>query len=595
MNTLLQQLARDGDISWLSYYFAEFISTRNGTQIDDLVGLSAALVSEANLAGNVCVDLAWFNGRPLFQSSHAEGAQLPLGGNTAEWSATLLAGVCVGSGGQHSPLIIDGSRLYLNRYWYYENFVSEKILSLLGRESFADSAQISSTAQINSTAEAMFAQQQDIDSDQMEAVTAAVGKPFSVISGGPGSGKTSTVIRILAVLLAQNPDCRIALAAPTGKAAARMMDSIRQRIDGLDIDNSIKSAIPVEARTIHRLLGYRHHGFAYHQQHRLPVDCVVIDEASMIDLKLMYQLLSAIPDHAQLILLGDRDQLSSVAAGNVLGDITGHGHRLDNSEAAIAAATSLLHSNYRFGRDSAIGELARLVKIGDAAAALDLLGANPAGLRWFDETGEQVHNAALGWLYDAYQPIFDSETPAQALDAYDKNRLLCATNRGPFGVEVLNNRVSSAMLARNQRPESTLFAGLPIMITRNFQALGLFNGDTGILWSFDDELRACFRDADGSIRDLSINRLPEFKPAWASTVHKSQGSEFDSVLLVLPADPKSEVLSRELVYTGITRARRQFLLHAPNATLSQAVTRLTRRHSGLAARLGWPDDEPVAT
>ncbi|HUV22823.1 MAG TPA: exodeoxyribonuclease V subunit alpha [Gammaproteobacteria bacterium] len=587
MTILLQQLARDGDISWLSYYFAEFISARDGSQTDDLVGLSAALVSEANLAGNVCVELGQFNGRPLFQSSRSDGLRMPLGRDTAEWTATLLTSVCVGIGGQHSPLIIDDSRLYLNRYWFYENFVSEKILSLLHRESGDDSAQI------NTTAEALFAEQQDIDKDQMEAVAAAAGKPFSVISGGPGSGKTSTVIRILAVLLAHNPGCRIALAAPTGKAAARMMDSIRQRIDQLDIDDSIKSAIPVEARTIHRLLGYRHHGFGYHQQHRLPLDCVVIDEASMIDLKLMYQLLSALPDEAQLILLGDRDQLASVAAGNVLGDITGHGHRLDSSEAAIASATSLLRSNYRFGRDSGIGELARLVKLGDAGAAGELLRANQAGLRWFDEAGEQVHNTALDWLYDAYQPIFDSATPAQALDAYDKTRLLCATNRGPFGVERLNSQVSSAMLARNQRPESTLFARLPIMITRNFQALGLFNGDTGILWSFDDELRACFRDADGSIRDLSINRLPEFKPAWASTVHKSQGSEFDSVLLVLPADPKSEVLSRELVYTGITRARQQFLLHAPDAILTQAITRLTRRHSGLATKLGWSDGEPV--
>ena len=589
MSTLLHQLARDGDISWLSYYFAEFISARDGSQVDELTGLSAALVSEANLAGNVCVELGQFSGRPLFQASRTDGASIPRGGEAAEWAATLLASACIGAGGQHSPLIMDDSRLYLNRYWFYENFVSEKILSLLRRDSITD------TAVINNAADALFASQQDVDEDQINAVSAAAGKAFSVISGGPGSGKTSTVIRILAVLLTQNPDCRIALAAPTGKAAARMMDSIRQRIDQLNIDANIKSTIPVEARTIHRLLGYRHQSFRYHQQHRLPVDCVVVDEASMIDLKLMYQLLSALPDDAQLILLGDRDQLASVAAGNVLGDITGHGQRLNNNELAIASATSLLRSNYRFGRDSAIGELARLVRVGDAEAAIELLGSKLPDLRWFDEAGEQVDSAALGWLYDAYQPIFDSETPAQALDAYDKTRLLCATNRGPFGVEVLNNRVSSAMLARNQRPESTLFAGLPIMITRNFQALGLFNGDTGILWSFDDELRACFRDADGSIRDLSINRLPEFKPAWASTVHKSQGSEFDSVLLVLPADPKSEALSRELVYTGITRARRQFLLHAPNATLSQAVTRLTRRHSGLAARLGWPDDEPVAS
>ncbi len=588
MNNLLQQLARDGDISWLSYYFAEFISTQDGSEINELAGLSAALVSEANLAGNVCVELDQFSGRPLFQSSVVDGVRMPLGKNTTEWSTELLASVCVGTGGQHSPLIIDDSRLYLNRYWFYENFVSEKILSLLHRESFAN------TALINTTTDALFAQQQDIDRDQMAAVAAAAGKPFSVISGGPGSGKTSTVIRILAVLLAQNPNCRIALAAPTGKAAARMMDSIRQRIDQLDIDDSIKSAIPVEARTIHRLLGYRHHDFGYHQQHRLPVDCVVVDEASMIDLKLMYQLLSALPDDAQLILLGDRDQLASVAAGNVLGDITGHGHRLDKSDAAIASATSLLRSNYRFGSDSAIGELARLVKLGEADAAVDLISVNQGGLRWFDDVGEQVNNKALDWLYDAYQPIFDSETPSQALDAYDKTRLLCATNRGPFGVEVLNSRVSSAMLARNQLPEAPLFAGLPIMITRNFQALGLFNGDTGILWSFDDELRACFRDTDGSIRDFSINRLPQFKPAWASTVHKSQGSEFDSVLMVLPAEAQAEVLSRELVYTGITRARRQFLLHAPDATLSQAITRLTRRHSGLATRLGWPVGEPAA-
>ncbi len=436
-------------------------------------------------------------------------------------------------------------------------------------------------------ADKLFESHQEIDQDQKNAAVAAVGKPFSVISGGPGSGKTSTVIRILALLLAKNPDYRIMLAAPTGKAAARMMDSIRQRIDQLDIDVSIKSSIPVEARTIHRLLGYRQQRFSYNEQQRLPVDCVVIDEASMIDLKLMYQLLTALPDNAQLILLGDRDQLASVAAGNVLGDITGHGHHPDNNQAAIASSTSLLRSSYRFGNDSAIGELARLVKLGDADAAVTLLRINRAGLHWFEETAEQVRADALKWIYEAYQPIFDSHSPEQALDAYDKTRVLCATNRGPLGVEALNSKVSNALLIRNHLPESQLFAGLPIMITRNAHELALFNGDTGILWSFDGDLRACFRGTDGAIRDLSINRLPQYKPAWASTVHKSQGSEFDSVLMVLPADVRSETLSRELVYTGITRARRQFLLHAPDTVLAQAIVSLTRRHSGLADRLGW--------
>ena len=589
MSSLLYQLARDGDISWLSYYFAELISEQAGSSIDQLPALSAALVSEANLGGNVCVELDLYHRLPLFHSSRSEALQMPLGLNLQEWREALLENDCVGIAGQHSLLIIDGSRLYLNRYWYYEDAVARKIESMLKRES------PSHPERIKADADALFESHPDIDPDQKNAVVAAVGKPFSVISGGPGSGKTSTVIRILALLMARDPHYRIALAAPTGKAAARMMDSIRQRIDQLDIDASIKSAIPTEARTIHRLLGYRQQGFSYNQQQRLPVDCVVIDEASMIDLKLMYQLLTALPDNAQLILLGDRDQLASVAAGNVLGDITGQGHRIDNNSSPIASATSLLRSSYRFANDSAIGELARLVKLGNSDAAGALLRANKAGLRWFDENGEQVRADALDWIYDAYQPIFDSHSAVQALDAYDKTRLLCATNRGALGVEALNNKVSNALLARNHLPESLLFAGLPIMITRNSQELALFNGDTGILWSFNGELRACFRDADGAIRDLSINRLPQYKPAWASTVHKSQGSEFDSVLLVLPVDARSEALSRELLYTGITRARRQFLLHAPEAALTQAIASLTRRHSGLANRLGWADETPLST
>ncbi|MCP4333370.1 MAG: exodeoxyribonuclease V subunit alpha [Gammaproteobacteria bacterium] len=586
MSSLLHRLARHGDISWLSYYFAEFICARNGSAIDDLLGYSAALVSEANLGGNVCIELDHYSGRPLFHSNHIGATKIPGGPETNEWCTVLQASQCVAEPGQPGPLIVEHNRLYLSRFWFYESFTADKIMAMLERADSIDSEDID--LQVAS----LFAGSQGIDEDQKRAVLSAASKPFSVISGGPGSGKTSTVIRILAVMLARNPDHRIALAAPTGKAAARMMDSIRQRIDQLELDEDIKSAIPLEARTIHRLLGYRQQTFSYHEQHRLPFDCVVIDEASMIDLKLMYQLLAALPERAQLILLGDRDQLASVAAGNVLGDITGHGHRLDGVQSKIAASTSLLSSSYRFNRDSTIGELAQEVNLGHGEAALELLRGNNRGLHWFDEPGEQVEDAALGWLYNAYQPIFDSETPAQALDTYEKTRVLCATNRGPLGVESLNQMVSKALLARNKIPETELFTGLPIMITRNFQELGLFNGDTGVLWSFGDGLRACFRGVDGDVRDLSVTRLPEFKAAWASTVHKSQGSEFDSVLLILPADAQSEVLSRELLYTAITRARRQFLLHAPGKVVTRAVNCLTRRHSGLALKLGWPHGEP---
>jgi exodeoxyribonuclease V alpha subunit len=586
MNSLLQRLAREGEISWLSYYFADFIRARDGAAIDSPLALGAALVSEANLAGNVCVELEHFNGRALFPGARGDDPRMPRGLAPAEWCAALAGSSCVGAGGQPTPLIVEANRLYLNRYWFYEHRVAQKILAMLARDSVNDAARIEAGVS------ALFADQHDTDPDQASAVRAAASRAFSVISGGPGSGKTSTVIRILAVLLAQNPGYRIALAAPTGKAAARMMDSIRQRLESLQIDSAIKAALPLEARTIHRLLGYRHQGFSYDAKRRLPVDCVVIDEASMIDLKLMYQLLEALPDHAQLILLGDRDQLASVAAGNVLGDITGHGHRGDTARPAISAATSLLRSSYRFGRDSAIGEFARQVRLGEASSAIELLRAAKPGLRWFadaEPVDDEVHADALAWLSDAYQPIFTSDTAAQALEVYERTRLLCATNRGPFGVDTLNARLSTLLLARNHRPQAELFVGLPIMITRNFQELGLFNGDVGMLWSFDSELRACFRGVDGAIRDFAINRLPEFRPAWASTVHKSQGSEFDSVLLLLPADAQAEVLTRELLYTGITRARREFLLQAPADVLTQVISRLTRRHSGLASKLGWPE------
>ena len=583
MTGLVYSLARGGDISWLSYYFAEFVSRQAGSAIDDLPGLSAALVSEANLAGDVCVELDHYRTRPLFSSGQVDAGLIPGNLDSADWCARLQECSCVGEPHEKAPLILDGHRLYLGRFWFYEDFVANKIRAMLDGQNSVDPQTIVSRI------DALFATEQVVDQDQKDAVLAAATKRFSVISGGPGSGKTSTVVRILAMLLALDPACRIALAAPTGKAAARMTDSIRQRLDHVDINGSTRNNLPGEATTLHRLLGYRRNGFNYDEHNRLPVECVVIDEASMIDLKLMFHLLAALPEHARLILLGDRDQLASVAAGNVLGDITGHGYALDTGISPLAASIALLRNNYRFDRDSAIGAMASLVNQGRSTDAVDLLRRNDAGLRWYREATDQVDAEALAWLYDAYQPVFEQDTPEDALGIYESTRVLCATNWGPCGVESLNSGISSALLASNQMPESDLYHGLPIMITRNNHELGLYNGDTGILWQYQQQgLRACFREPGGGIRDLAINRLPDFTPAWASSVHKSQGSEFDSVLLVLPYDPESEVLSRELIYTAITRARQQFILHAAESVVTNAIEKLTRRHSGLAHKLGWP-------
>ncbi len=579
MTASLYNLARHGDISWLSYYFAVFVASQDHSPVDELPGLSAALVSEANLSGNVCIELGHFSGKPLFRSARLDEEEMPRGVDVSTWRERLDASACVGAPQQRALLTLDGGRLYLNRFWYYEDFAAAKIRSMLAGGKHGN------PTSIQPLVDAMFSDAAQADPDQKKAVLKATTYPFSIISGGPGSGKTSTVVRILALLLSLDPGCRIALAAPTGKAAARMIDSIRGRIDQLDVDNAIKEAIPGEARTIHRLLRYRHHGFDYNEQNPLPFDCVVIDEASMIDLKLMYHLLAALPSDTRLILLGDRDQLASVAAGNVLGDITGHG--LVGGGALVTDSIALLGSNYRFGRGSAIGQLAQLVNQGKNGPTLDLLRQNDHGLTWYESSHENLDAAALGWLSDAFQPVFNSDSPAAALAVFESVRILTCTNLGPLGAEAMNRLISSEMLARNNLPPSETFSGLPIMITRNRHELGLFNGDTGILWQFEAGLRACFRNSDGGIRELSLYRLPDFTPAWASTVHKSQGSEFDSVLLVMPADPDSETLSRELLYTAITRSRLRFSLHGSAAAANAAIKRITRRHSGLAQKLGW--------
>jgi len=579
---LLSHLAARGDISYLSLHFAEFIAARAQVDCDDLISLSAALVCEANQQGSVCIDLADLGGQLLFTSSSIDATQIPLAPGTPDWRTHLLACTLVGTAGVRAPLTLEGDKLYLNRFWHYEDSIASRIRQLAESQSRAEA--LVDSDRLN--------QQPDdlelIDNEQRAAVRVAAEKAFCVISGGPGSGKTSTVVRILSMLLRLQPNTRIALTAPTGKAAARMMASIAERIDQLTAHPSVRQAIPTEARTIHRLLGYRRHGFEYNENHPLPFDCVIVDEASMVDLKLMYHLLSALPETARLILLGDRDQLASVAAGNVLGDITGHGQDMSTGDGDITACIALLRNNYRFDKNTAIGELAMLVNQGQSDLALELLRQNQRGLSWFEGATLQPGANELEWLYEAYQPIFNSRTPAEALDCYDSTRVLCATNRGPLGVQSLNRTISNALLERNGLADNEHYHGLPVMINRNQYELGLYNGDTGILWQHETGLRACFRDSQNGIRDFALNRLRDFTPAWSCTVHKSQGSEFDNVLLILPVEAESDVLCRELLYTAVTRARRNFVLHGQSAVVRQAIGKLTRRFSGLAQKLGWP-------
>ncbi len=606
MKSLLETLARQGDISGLSYGFARFIAEQSNCDVDSLLALSAALVSESNQRGDVCVELEQYTDQPLFCTERVSVETLPTGGELQQWQQSLLRSPCVGVAGEENPLILDNRRLYLNRYWYYENQVAEMITMRLQASPSFDS----SLSQQLEILFPDFGKQATVD-EQKLAVALAASRRFVVISGGPGTGKTSTVIKILAILLGQQDDMRIRLAAPTGKAAARMMESIQHRINDHSLEPEIKKLMPQQASTIHRLLGYRNQRFQYCSSNPLALDCLVIDEASMIDLPLMYHLLDALPGQARIILLGDRDQLASVAAGNVLGDITGHGRSIGYSQSqatrlaalidtpaqgipvstqacAIADSLALLTRSYRFNSDSGIGQLASLINQGLGDEAIEQLQAPDSQLTWYVPDSDHLQPKALDWLLDAYQAVVSSDDVALALGAFERFRVLCAVHSGPFGVEELNRQIESCMRSRHWIDAGDNFRGRPILITANDYELELFNGDTGILWPDErGNLRACFRSADQGIRQLSIFGLPEYVTAWAMTVHKAQGSEFDSALLVLPTLTVSNALSRELLYTGVTRARTHLRLHASSEVLLKAIDSLTQRHSGLAYKLGW--------
>ncbi|MFV2031211.1 MAG: AAA family ATPase, partial [Gammaproteobacteria bacterium] len=337
MKSLLETLAKQGDISGLSYGFARFIAEQSACEIDSLPACSAALASETSQRGDVCVELEQYIGQPLFHSERLAAEALPAPEDLQLWQQSLLGNPCVGEPGEETPLVLDNQRLYLNRYWHYENRVAEMIQARLRASPDVDPG-------LAQQIDLLFAADAELLplNEQKLAVALAASRQFVVISGGPGTGKTSTVIKLLAILLGQQSDMRIKLAAPTGKAAARMMESIQLRIGDHSLGAKIRESIPQQASTIHRLLGYRRQRFQYCNSNPLALDCLVIDEASMIDLTLMYHLLDALPEHARVILLGDRDQLASVAAGNVLGDITGHGRSIGYSQSQAEQLSSLI-------------------------------------------------------------------------------------------------------------------------------------------------------------------------------------------------------------------------------------------------------------
>ncbi len=544
------------------------------------------------------------------------------------WRRALQASPLVGPPGARCPLILDGDLLYLQRYYDYEQRLAQQLGDML------QAPPQSLDVQTLLPAAGIFTRDQlapDACDWQAVAALVALRHRFALISGGPGTGKTYTVLRLMYLLLLQARQQGAAaplikLAAPTGKAATRMMESVQAGLAAMQLPADLAAQMPQQAQTLHRLLGMsgRSSKPKFDREQPLPLDVLILDEASMVDLPMMTKLLEALPTQARLVLLGDRYQLASVESGAVLAELCAlagvNNFSAEQREAAAALlpatlqATSptaeapplsklsdhvvTLQTSRRFSADSVIGRAAQAVNDGDLDALLALITSDGELTQQTVTSPEQLQLlvqeavAAYGVL------LAPGISPAEALAQAAHYRVLCATRVGSYGSHNLNQLINAALLQQFGLPaDKRWYHGRLVLITENDYRAGLFNGDLGIALhdaQTDSEdasaLRIWFATEQG-LRAYLPSSIPSHDSAWAMTIHKSQGSEFTRLSLVLPPSDLP-LLTRELVYTGLTRARDGVCLWGEKAVLKAALGRRTRRLSGLRGRLaGGPESE----
>jgi exodeoxyribonuclease V alpha subunit len=687
---LLAELGGWCDAGWLrrlDVALARWLAAELPDAAPELL-LCAALLAQRESRGHTCIALdellhqrrpdavtrpdddAWLDGPAAARAALAAALQR-LSPDTADWLQHLQTSAAVDDGavaalGQ-APLVLehaaDGARLYLRRHWRDEQSVAEAVLTRTDRgtphaarppRASGDPRPpdpLPAPPTVRHWLDQLFgspAPTADPSAPDWQRIACAMALRgrLALITGGPGTGKTYTVARLLALLFALHPapeTLRIALAAPTGKAAARLKQSIDQALGQLGaalpgvLDWTLLANRLKEALTLHRLLGARPdtRALRHHARHPLDVDLLVVDEASMVHLEMMAALLAALPARARLVLLGDKDQLASVEAGAVLGDLCGQAERGQydaDSVAWIAACTGntvppalrhapgaplpalaqqtvMLRESRRF--QGAIGDLARAVNAGDVRGAAAVFQRPDATVQRLALTDAQALPAVLALAlqgragapigYDLYLAELQQCPPAgdavahrawvvRVVRAFERVRLLCALREGDWGVTGLNARIEAHLRSRGAiARQGEWYAGRPVMITRNDAALGVYNGDVGVALPGVEggaRLRVWLLDGESQPpRSVMASRLAAIETAFAMTVHKSQGSEFEHIALVLPPH-LSPVLTRELVYTGITRAKAAFTLVAPDpAVWAQALQRRTRRASGLPGLL----------
>ncbi len=560
----------------------------------------ASLLSKRLEEGHICV--------------YRDDPELPAE-STGVWEALNASGWVGNPDRVDRPFILHEERIYLQRYWQYETAILDKIAALLSSEKdLPEDARLHRMLQKNSLAPSVSGQLPEVDW-QTIAVLHALKYRFTILTGGPGTGKTTTVARILSAMLEIEPQITIALAAPTGKAAARMNEALMRASKRLKLPAPVaKKMAGIEASTIHRLLGFRYHdrSFRFDPQRPLPYDLLIVDEASMLDAPLFARLVQAIPDTGQLILLGDRNQLSAVGAGSIFGDLCRsvanpatipakdlrYYHHFIPAAKALQAIpdsdrTSLLsghiielQTSHRFDKNRGIGRFSHLVLQGvhDSEKLIAPFAKDETLL--IDSDAESPHFKELLKEYERYAREPDT---AKALRLLSGIRTLCTTHEGKTGTMEFNRRIDNYLRAQNLLgPPTPYFHNQPILIRSNNYNLGLFNGDEGLIRQDPQTgvLTAWFEGEDGELRGFSPAMLEgAYLTAFAMTIHKSQGSEFDTVIVVLPGDAEHVLLTRELLYTAVTRAKEKVLILGSGEVIRQAVERQSRRMSGIIPRL----------
>ena len=545
------------------------VATRLGAMYgdnDESVRLAVALAVRALRGGSVCVDL-------LTVATDTDRPELPWP-DPADWVAAVRASPLLGA--TAALRLFSERQLYLDRYYREEEQVCADLL-----------ATASSAVPVDVTALAAGLNRvfpKDRSPEQRSAAEVALSQWMTVLTGGPGTGKTTTVAGLLALLaeqaeLAGSSRPRIALAAPTGRAAARLQQAVQSEIGNLGPADQVRLA-GLHAVTVHRLLGWRPDSssrFKHHRGNRLPYDVIVVDETSMVSLTMMARLLEAVRPKTRLILVGDPDQLTSVDAGAVLADLVdGLGARTDIRVAALT-------TSHRFGVD--IGELAAAVRVGDADRVVELLKAGGEHIEFIDSDDAPARLRAdlVGHALRLRQTAALGDSRA-ALVALDEHRLLCAHRDGPYGVRHWNRLVERWLTEETGEPVwASWYLGRPVLVTANDAGLGLLNGDSGVAVLRDDALRAVISTTKGT-KDFATSRLADIETMHAMTIHKSQGSQADRVTVLLPPE-QSRLLTRELFYTAVTRARAKVRIVGSEAEVRAALARRVVRATGLRQRL----------